>query len=261
MRLALENDIEDILQILKTNLGVSIYMYINLKTYGLSNPNIQVWVHEDADEIDIVAMRYYTALRFFCVKNSIDTIELIAELIDSVEHKVIYTSYDVAQQLYERYKDIYILEESVAVQLTKYRNFNFESIEKATEDDIDEIATMILDDDFYRGQYTHEGLVTELLERMRTGMGRNYIIRKDGKIVVHDGIMAQTDDVAVGGLLLCHRDYRKQFLGETMESFLIKTMNDEGIELYAYHLGEKRWRSMERAKNVIKAHCGRLIKK
>lgn len=261
MRLAQENDIENILRILKTNLGVSVYMYINLKTNGLSNPNIQVWVHEEADEINIVAMRYHTALRFFCVKKSIDTIEVIAKLIDSVEHKMVYTSYDVAQQLYERYKDVYILEESVAVQLTKYRNFNFESIEKATEEDIDEIATLILDDDFYRGHYTHEGLVAELLERMKSGLGRNYIIRKDGKIIVHNGIMAQTDDVAVAGLFLCHRDYRKQFLAEAMESFLIKKMNDEGFELYAYYLGEKRWRSMERAKNVVKAHCGRLIKK
>lgn len=261
MRLAQENDIENILRILKTDLGVSVYMYINLKTNGLSNPNIQVWVNEGADGINIIAMRYYTALRFFCVKKSVDNIEVIAKLIDSVEHKMIYTSYDVAQQLYERYKDVYILEESVAVQLIKYRNFNFDSIEKATEDDIEEIATLILEDDFYRDQYTYEGLVTELLERMKSGLGRNYIIRKEGKIVVHDGIMAQTDDVAVGGLFLCHRDYRKQFLAETMESFLIKTMNDEGIELYAYHLGEKRWRSMERAKNIVKAHCGRLIKK
>ncbi len=261
MRLAQEKDIDNILRILKTNLGESIHMYINLKTNGLSNPNIQVWVYEKSEEINIVAMRYYTALRFFCAKKSTDTVDAIAELIDSVEHKMVFVSYDVAQQLYERYKNIYILEESVAVQLTRYRNFNFESIEKATEEDIDEIATMILDDDFYRGHYTHEGLVEELLERMRTGLGRNYIIRKDGKIIVHDGIMAQTDDVAVAGLFLCHRDYRKQFLAETMESFLIKTMNEEGIELYAYYLEEKRWRSMERAKNVVKAHCGRLIKK
>lgn len=260
MRLAQEKDIDNILQILKTNLGESVHMYINLKVNGLSNPNIQVWVNESAGEINIIAMRYYTALRFFCTTVKEDTIEIISHLVDSIEHKMVFASYDIAQKLFEKYKDKYELEESVAVQLTSYRNFNFDMIEKATENDIDEIVTIILDDDFYRGHYTREGLVSELRERMKTGLGRNYIIRKDGKIVVHYGIMAQTDDVAVGGLFLCHRDYRKQFLAETMESFMIKTMNEEGIELYAYFVEEKRLKSLERAKNRVKGRCGRLVK-
>lgn len=261
MRLAQENDIDNILRVLKTKLGECVHMYINLKTNRLSNPNIQVWVNESNGEINIVAMRYHTALRFFCAEEDLGTVEKVIDLINSVEHKMIFASYNITSQLYERYNDNYIFEESVAVQLTKYRNFNFEIIEEATEDDVDEIATMVLDDDFYRGHYTHEGLVSELLERMRTGLGRSYIIRKDGKIVVHDGIMAQTDDAAVAGLFLCHRDYRKQFLAETMQSFLIKTINEQGMELYGYYFDEKLLRSVERSKNEIKARCGRLLKK
>lgn len=260
MRLAEEKDIDNILRLLKLNLDECVHIYINLKTNGLSNPNIQVWINEVAGEVNIVAMRYYTALRFFCVDSDADTMKKISQLIDSIEHKMVFAPYVIARQLFEIYKEQYELEESVAVKMTRFRNFNFDMVEIATAKDAEEIATLILDDDFYKGHYTHKGLVKEILERMQTGLGRNYIIREDGKIIAHNGIMAQTDDVAVAGLLLCHRDYRNRFLSETMESFLVKTMQDEGIELYSYIVEERRLKALERSKNIVKSRCGRLLK-
>lgn len=260
MRKARQADLAPLLEFLKADILNCIYMYINLKVYGISNPNVEVWLEETPNGIEMAAMRYYDALRFYCRFENDDTFKGITKLAEETKHKLLYTSYSMAQRIYEAFPGLYCLEKSVAVKLDKYRNFDFSKVEIAEEKDVKEIVSLILDDDFYRGQYDPNGLEQEIVERMRTGMGRNFIIRQDERIVAHGCISAETDDVAVGSLLICHRDYRNRFLSEILENYIIKTLCEEGKSMYGFILEERRLKMLERLHNTLTACYGKLTR-
>ena len=65
MELAKEKELEEIYAFLQKNLADCLYLYIDVKKYGLQNPNMTVWVERKGEEkrISTVIMRYYDSIQ------------------------------------------------------------------------------------------------------------------------------------------------------------------------------------------------------
>ena len=260
MRPATREDMPAILSFLKDDVINCLYMYINLKVYGLDNPNMPVWVEERDGKLNTVVIRYYMALRVYCRVEDDTAFESVRALAEQQPYKLLFSTYTMAERFHAAASERYLLEKGAVTNQTRYRNFDFSLVEQAAEEDVPEIASLILEDEYYHGQYTPETLQQEILERMRTGMGRNFIIRMDGRIVAHTSTTAEVDDIALGSLFICHREYRNRFLGETMESYIVKKMLDEGKQLYGFVLDERRLAVIMRQRDAAKTFYGKLTR-
>ena len=96
-----------------------------------------------------------------------------------------------------------------------------------------------MDKEFGANYEVHD-LARQLTERAETGMGRNYIIRKDGKIIAHIATFAETENIAVTSGLIVHPDYRNYPYGAMMESYLVNRLLEEGIKAFTFVNSTKR---------------------
>jgi hypothetical protein len=202
-----------------------------------------VWVDIDHHEVCAVLTKYYNSFRLQCVENYPDLAE-IAAIINREPHRLVFCDKLQASRLKCLLSHQYELVESFFMRMpSHYRQFDFSKITLASEEDIPDIAKLICSDSVYADQCEQDELIQQIAERQRTGMGLNFIIRNcDGEIVVHESIMAQTNDLMIGSQFICRSDVRKLFFAETMENFIIKYAADSGKELYGVIVEDRRLR-------------------
>lgn len=255
-------DYTSVISFLYENIGDCLYMYINAKQYGMENDCVPIWLDTDNEGmINAVLMKYYNSFRIQCVDDYVH-LHRIAEVINRHHHTLVFCNEDLSKRLRPFLIATYQPEMTVYMQLpVRYRRFDFSRIVPATERDVPEIARLLCDDPIYAGQCDVEALQAQILERMRSGMGRNFIIRDGaGKIAVHDCIMAQTDDIMIASQFICRADMRKQFLAETMENYIIKYAVDAGKKLFAPMVEERRVKQFLACGASIAGNSCKMIK-
>ncbi len=243
MREATNSDYSAILSYLKDNRENCLYMYINIHRYGVTDAAMPVWVDFDHSGVCAVLTKYYNSFRLQCIEDYPGLAE-IATIINNEPHKLVFCDDKQALRLMHSLTHHYELVESFFMRMpTRYRQFDFSKITLANEADIPTIAKLISSDSVYADQCEQDELVRQIIERQRTGMGLNFIIRNnEGEIVVHESIMAQTNDLMIGSQFICRSDMRKLFLAETMENYILKYAADSGKELYGVIVEDRRLR-------------------
>lgn len=259
IRKAVESDIDRIIAFLKEHLDQCVYLYIDISKYRLTNPNMVVWLDEDeAGEVKTVVMKYHTSITFFSLDP--EHMDGIAALIDEVKPNSVSSTRLLIEKIMTMHSMRYQVSFGYVVRFTTYPDMGgSDMVEMATEDDMREIAELILSDEGIGSYYEMDDFENQLKERLRTGMGRNFIIRKDGKIIAHCAIYAELDDIAVGGGLIVHPDYRKDITyGIILDSYTTRKIVSENKLDYAF-LNEKRMKAMVRLGNTCVGEYGKLF--
>lgn len=242
MRRAFECDTELILRQLKHDIGNYLYLYIDIKKYGLNNPNMEVWIDDSDGEISIIVMKYFDSIQLYVLKEE-ENISDIWELIVSSNVRMISGRYDVIKRLAEKdgFDDFFDITGGHVFQFKEYQKYPCdEEIFLADEGDMREIADLICMDHSFSLNYNPETLSLQLLERMRTNMGRNYVIRNNGKIIAHIATYAEEDKIAVTSGLIVHPDFRNYPYGTILESYLVNRLWEENFEVYTFVTERKR---------------------
>ena len=240
LRLAKQEETEEILAYLEQDLGNCIYLYMDIKKYGLSDNHIKVWVNEEKP-ITTVIMRYFDSLQIYgdvqeaditgiykCILN--ENVQMISGkkiLVDKLK-----TFDNIAAEYDCKDGSVFIFE--------NYRTFSYKGIERAGIEDCAEIATLICTDGGFAGNYEEEGLACQLRDRLKSGMGRNYIIRKDGKIIAHIATFAENMGIAVTSGLIVDAECREYPYGAMMESYLVNELKKEKFRIYTFVNDRKR---------------------
>ena len=239
---AKKHDLADILYFLKENLADCIYMYIDIKKYSLFNDNMKVWINRENNpgKIKTVLMKYYDSMQIATTEEQEQT-KWLADFLQSNPVSMISGRESLIQKLSlsmaKDYDSIY----GMVYRINEYRIFEgTEKIETATLDDCEEIACLICSDEAFQNNYKIKELEHQLRERMETGMGRNVIIRKDGKIVAHIATYAEYENIAVTSGLIVDAHYRKEGYGFVIESYLVNALLREGKEIYTFVIEPKR---------------------
>lgn len=255
-------DIDRILDYLRKDVGKCLYIYIDISIYGLDKDFLDVWFDEDEKGISFVIMRYHDAFQLYTDREEWD-IDAVLSLAEEYDIQALHGKKDIIDTLGTRIGDDYSVHYGVVLKGGKPRSHGLgdeDRVEQARPEDADEIAALMCTDTFWSSVYDEKVLAAQLRERMETGMGRSFVIRDNGKIVVHDATFAETKDVVVVSGMMVHKDYRNTMLGGTMEYYMSKRMADEGKQVYFMIVEVKRAHLFEKLGNTIVTEYGKWVK-
>lgn len=258
-----EDELKELLTYLKKDVGNCFYIYIDTYVYGLDNPNMKLWVDPADDGYKLVVMKYHDSFQVYSRRSDYD-INDIYQLIEQYDVQMVSGPENIIKQINEKYKGIYNYSSGTIFDLAQVGRVQIEHdevVEFATAKDVPEIAELLSQDDYYRESYTKDELIKQFTERLKTGMGRNCIIRKDGKIVAHCATFAEADGVAIGAGLLSHRDYRGKKFGIIVESSIIRHMNSIGVTYYGFIQDDVRISKFIEMGNEIIGTYAKVVKK
>ena len=211
MLVAVDRDLNEIISYLKTGFQDCIFMYIDIKKYRLTNPAMKVWFDRRSNgSIGTVVMKYHTGISVYSDSNVIP-LDDISGIIQKYAPKSITGRKEIIEQIYSIHNDLYtVLYGAVFKNNAIIDIEGDELVEPAKDEDMLEIAKLICSDEEIGSYYDSENLAVQLLERKHTGMGRNYIIRKEGKIV----------ELETGKVLGTHKGYWFHTIGQRKGLFL-----------------------------------------
>jgi predicted GNAT family acetyltransferase len=103
-----------------------------------------------------------------------------------------------------------------------------EEVRPAEISEYDEIANLICSDEGVGGHYVPEELKEQLLTRLSEGMGRNYVLKRDGEIIHHAATYAELDNLAVISGVITREDWRGKGVGTLAVRKLCDDLLKEG---------------------------------
>ncbi len=211
-KLAQKEDVSRILTYLEQDLKNCLYSYIDLKKFGIENPNLTVYFDE-SDNICCTALKYYEGLQLFDADGKMNA-EKTAELIRGLNSHIVSSTIDVIEKLYPLLKDAYEMEQGYVTEMLSMPECEIsEEVRPAEIEEYDEIAELICSDEGVGGHYEQDELKEQLLTRLGEGMGRNYVLKRDGEIIHHAATYAELDNLAVISGVITREDWRGKGVG------------------------------------------------
>lgn len=265
MRKATQQDKNFILDYLAKEEERCLYMYADIEKYGLDQSFLTVWYDEDDLGIRMVVMKYYKSFQVYSNRGFDDVTEVIA-LVEqynpfgiSARKEIISAMQPLLEGKYTaEYGAIFKGKPIDKIKLQRTLEDCTEQIELAKPEDAMEIAELICMDEEMKGIYTIDSLARELRERINSGMGRSYIIRKDGKIVAHNASYAESSHFVVVGGLMVHPDYRDTEYAYWIDLKSSLEFQEEGKNRYFFAIEKKIIRWMKGVRTPLVAEYGKL---
>lgn len=224
---AKECDVQKLLVYLEQDLKNCLYSYIDLKKFGIENPNLTVYFDED-EKIRCTALKYYEGLQLFDADGVMDA-EATAKLIRGLNSHIVSSTIDVIEKLYPLLKDSYEMEQGFVTEMLSMPECEIsEEVRPAELSEYDEIAELICSDEGVGGHYEPQELKEQLLTRLDEGMGRNYILKRDGEIIHHAATYAELDNLAVISGVITREDWRGKGVGILAVRKLCHDLINEG---------------------------------
>ena len=226
-KLVEKNDIPEILAYFEQNLKNCLYSYIDLKKFGIDNPSLTVYV-DKTQGIRCTALKYYEGLQLFDADGKMDA-EQTAELIKDLNSHIVSSTVDVIEKIYPLLKDTYEMEQGYVTEMLSMPECEIsEEVRPADLSEYDEIARLICSDEGVGGHYEPEELKNQLLTRLEEGMGRNYILKRDGDIIHHAATYAELGNLAVISGVITREDWRGKGVGTLAVRKLCHDLLQEG---------------------------------
>ena len=253
--------LQDVLHYMEDDLANCLYLYGDIVRYGIDDPNMTVWYSEKEGKINAVVMKYFMGSHVYSKDYDYDLDE-IREKLDEINVDRISSQKTIIEALYPKFEKEYDVEYGCVFKLNKYREMKSPVlIERASVEDADAIAELMMTHELYSKSYKKQDLAKELADRLERQIGRSYIIRDGARIVAHDGVNLETDQYAVEGLALVHDDFRSTLYGSFLDSYMINDLGKEGKKLYCMILEGRRLDGFVRMGNEVQASYGKLFRK
>ncbi len=261
MTAAKEKDIDEILQYLKPHAEDCVYMYIDIKKYGLGNPNMSVWIDRNYQGIYLVVMKYHTSISVYTREENWD-VDAVSDIIRREKPESVTAPRAIVEALQNVLSEEYGAVYGSVFELTNIRQDRFDGeIERVGEADTKEIAELIVRDEGIGGYYNVADLAEQFTERMRTNMGRNYVIRDHGRIVAHIASYAEYDGIATTGGLIVDPAYQTGVYGAVLESYLVEQLKKEGFRIYTFVTERLRKLFLTAVGNPCVGEYGKMTRK
>ena len=249
---------EKIQKMMMEHIADCLYMCIDLEVYGITDPNVEFYYNENNGNIDTVIMRYYDSIRLYSSDIGPICNECV-EFIRSFKPMAICGQSSIIKVL-ESYFSEYEPEYGIIISNNKYTEFKqFELITQAGIQDVKEIAELMFSTEEFSRNNTISTLEKQLLDRMKMGMGRNYIIRENGAVVAHSAIVAEYGDYAIESGLVVREDCKKKLYGMIIHQYIIKQLTLENKVLFGIRYNNGMRKNAKAEKLNILSECGRLI--
>lgn len=258
---ARNEDKKEILDAIRENVEQCLYIYIDISYYGLEYPYIDVWFEKDHNKITCVVMKYHDNFQLYLTDDYNNISELI-DLLNIYRPPMINATKNVIERIKPYVFDKYHSLSGKIMRLNHSFELDcsYDDVELAKLDDIRGIAELLCSDEYYSESYTENELIVQLTDRLKSNMGRSYIIKNNDKVIAHNSISAQIEDICIASLLIVDKNYRNiTDYGFKMEDFIINKINDEGKRLYAFLTDDIRIKILEMVGNEVVSEYGKLV--
>ncbi len=230
-----ERNKQQILDYIGDDYGKCLYLYIDLKKYGLSNENVSMWWQLDEQgAIRAIALKYYTGMHLYSRDNDFDAkdaADLIMRELPSMVCAMKETTDKVAEHM-----DGYSQEVGIVLRLEHYENIFSPDVYAASYDELREIADVLSEDEALGKPYENDLLYQQLAERYKEKFGRNYLLRDgENKIISHVATYAELDNLAIVSGGFVSPAYRGQGQYGKILGSMCRYLLEEGKDIYSYH--------------------------
>lgn len=261
IRRAKPEDTQRILDYVRPHVSECMYLYIDIKKYGVEDEFLKAWVDEKDGELSLAIMKYHTGIVLYTDDENWDA-QAVADLIVEENVNSVTARKELIEKLHEILADKYDDEYGLVYILSKLPVVDIDAeIEVAKPEDTLEIAYLVTMDEGIGAHYEIEDFANQLKERMLTNFGRSYIIRKDGKIIGHIASYAECDGFATISGLIVHPDYRTGLYGAALEEKIMSDLIAEGFTVYSTVVTKLRKQLLKATGNELAAEYGKLVKK
>ena len=238
-----KQELDEVLTYLEKGLQLCLYEYIDIKKYGMDNPNLTIYADRDEKNGSLlcVIMQYYQGLQIFSSEETYDAKDLVTFLGELDFNMINASSYlidaimtatgDLAS--YER-EDGYVVELG---ELTWQEKKEITDLAFLAEsyDEFRESAGLICSDEGLGGHYQVEDLADQLASRSREKFGRDLLYYQDGRLVCHVATYAEVDTAAVVSGVITHELARGQGLACQLVGALCRDLKKEGKRVFLFY--------------------------
>lgn len=229
-----QGNIEEIYDYIGQHREECLYLYVNLRRYGVDNPSMSVWLDKENNKILGVYLKYFECLHFF-TKESEYQLHTLLSMITQQNPQVIFMPKHIGQRIEEDLSPLYVLKYMEIMSTNELRHIdNPDGVERAGRSDIARIVEFLMDDTEYTNVYQQESVYNQFLHRYDDGFTRFHYILRDGKIVACEGTNAELDDIAIIGGLLTSPGYRGQGLGSKVLQSIWDEILSEGKQGFSF---------------------------
>ena len=211
---------------------MSFYLYMDMIQFGTEHPDMDLWICQDKGALKAAFYRYHDTLHMFS-RGDFPREEVVDFL---KEHKLKVVTMpkadaDCLAELYEGYE----CELSNVITARKHMEGRTDlDIRPADESDAGAIAALMMKDSIYNTVYTQNVLEAQIRERITSGFGRLFVIRRDDRIIATNATSAEVEDMAVISGLVTDPDQRGQGLGQAITAHTWNLVRQEGKMGLAY---------------------------
>ena len=206
------------------------YLYMDLTECGTQDEGLGLWVSEDGTgELQAVMYRYYDALHLY--SRGLCPLDEVLSLIGQLDPKVITGSQENIDRIAaELPAGRYAYELSHIITADRLMDGKSDlAVQPAGEEDVPEIAALMMKEHIYNTVYTYDGLCESLVRRIREGFGRLFVMRaEDGRLVATNALSAETKELAVINGLVTDPDMRGHGLGRAITASTWNLVKNEG---------------------------------
>ncbi len=243
---------EPLLPYLEEDIENCLYIYMDLVNGKKENADMDVWVQEERSKPELVLLRYYESFQVYS-SNGTGNMAAAVEIMEQFQPKMISGPETVIRAIASLDGGDYQAEYGAVYEICSERRFSGAAdVQRAVEMDAAEIARLISMDQKLGGHYGEENLAHQLRSRMRSGTGRSYVIRRDGRIIAHTAAYAETKKYAVVSGTIVHPDYRDKGYYPIISSYIARALKQEGKRSYTFSVTPQ----MMRYHDKVDRKCG-----
>lgn len=254
-----------ILAYLEKDIVNCLYMYADISKYGVDGPHMSVWYDEDEAGLRMIVMKYHNSFQVYTNRGFHDLGGLL-DLVHQEKPFGIFGRKEIIQELENNLADRYLSEYGVVFKIEyldpeKQRGVLEDCtvpIELAVPEDTPAIAQLLCSDKELGRVYTVDSLTHELAERIRTGMGRSYMIRDGERVVAHTATYAECDKFVINSGFIVHPDYRDTEYANWLTAKSNLVFQLEGKVRYFFAINQKLIRWQIRTGTQLVAEYGKL---
>ena len=237
-----------------------LYLYLDLKQYGVDSQYTSCWALKNNENIEAVILLYHTAMHLFSASGNFNVNEIL-EFVAVHKPSIICAS----KKTIEKISCVlthsgYIVEFGHIGKLSKIeKKSNFIPL-KAELEDIDDIARLLYQDDDIGASYSFDDLKTQIKERLEEKFVRSYVIKDDGQVVCHVGTGAEIPSVCTIAYGITDMRYRGKGLFSSLLAFACEELTNERKEIFSVYYPENSRILHHKIGFVDYCECGKLFK-
>lgn len=232
---------QEILDYIGKDYGECLYLYVDLLKYGLDNENVHLWQQKNEDgNICLIMLQYYTGVHLYSKKGKFDVQDVVCEL-NRIKPSLICGMEKTIGQIKSYFTD-YEIETGLVGHLERLNDYSTKECRKADIEELSELASVLAEDEALGKPYGYDLLYKQLCERYKEKFGRNFIYKKDGKIIATASTYAEMNKVAVISGVFVAPEWRGRGLSKKILSAVCKELCQQGFDVYSYYYIESAHR-------------------